>query len=257
MDWVAWLSGSGNSRYFLAMSSVAAVVIVALLFRLFEAQPKARNYILAGILGVQGVQLWMGADYRWNQTPWNDHWISVTVPAKLASEPNLFLTIGGQTNSFIAAYLHQGAGLINLSGGYTLGAEGANRARIDALLNRFAPNIRVLCAAKDSTVDDERRLPNRIQIEDALRPFSLRLDATDCATIIVRGLPPELEFSLAGSQPVVAQPRDTTYLVSCRFAGQTDIRRRGRPIAISTLCSTASRTPARLSFSRAVRTRNI
>ena len=66
VDWVPWLSGSGNSRYFLPMSSVAAVVIVALLFRIFATQPKARNYILAAILGVQGVQLWMGADYRWN-----------------------------------------------------------------------------------------------------------------------------------------------------------------------------------------------
>ena len=66
VDWVAWLSGSGNSRYFLPMSSVAAVVIVALLFRLVCSAAKARNYILAGILGVQGVQLWMGADYRWN-----------------------------------------------------------------------------------------------------------------------------------------------------------------------------------------------
>ena len=77
VDWVVWLSGSGNSRYFLPMSSVAAVVIVALLFRLFATQPKARNYILAGILGVQGVQLWMGADYRWNEAPWDDHWINV------------------------------------------------------------------------------------------------------------------------------------------------------------------------------------
>src|SRR3984957_6205692 len=92
VDWVIWLSGSGNSRYFLPMSSVAAVVIVALLFRLFAMRPKVRNYILAGILGVQGVQLWMGTDFRWNQTPWNDHWIDVSVPARLASAPNLYLT---------------------------------------------------------------------------------------------------------------------------------------------------------------------
>ena len=120
VDWVVWLSASGNSRYFLQMSSVAAVVIVGLLFRLFAMQPKVRNYILAGILGVQGVQLWMGADYRWNQAPWDDHWINVAVPAKLKSEANLYLTIGAQTNSFIAPYLAPGAGMINFSGLYTL-----------------------------------------------------------------------------------------------------------------------------------------
>jgi hypothetical protein len=217
VDWAVWLSGSGNSRYFLPISSVAAVVIVALIFRLFAAQPKVRNYVLAVILGLQSVQLWMGADYRWNETPWNAHWIDVTVPAKLASERNLYLTIGGQTNSFLAPYLAPGAGLINFSGGYTLGAEGANRARIDALTKRFAPNIRVLIRGERLYRDDERRMPNRAQIDNALQPLSLRVDQSDCATIIVRGLPPDLEFTLESSQPAVPQSRDTTYLVSCRL----------------------------------------
>ena len=218
VNWVAWLSGSGNSRYFLPMSSVAAVVIVAMLFRLFVTQPKARNYVLLGILGAQGVQLWMGADYRWNDVPWNDHWIDVAVPAKLASEPNLYLTMGAQTNSFIAPYLAPGSGLINFSGGYTLGAEGANRAGIDALTKRFAPNIRVLIRGEKLYRTDELRKPNRAQIDEALRPLSLRVDESDCATITVRGLPPELEFTLSNSQPIVPQSRDTTYLVSCHIA---------------------------------------
>jgi hypothetical protein len=215
VDWVAWLSGSGNSRYFLPISSIAAVVIVALIFRIFATQPKARNYILAGILGIQGVQLWMGADYRWNQVPWNDHWINIAVPAKLASEPNLYLTLGAQTNSFVAPYLAPGAGLINISGGYTLGPEGANGAHIDALINRYSPNVRMLVRGERIYRNDERRTPNRVQIDDALRPFNLRVDESDCATISVRGLPRELEFTMATAQPVVPQSRDTTYLLSC------------------------------------------
>jgi hypothetical protein len=216
VDWVIWLSASGNSRYFLSMSSVAAVVIVALLFRVFATQPKARNYILAGILGIQGIQLWMGTDFRWNQTPWDDHWINIEVPAKLKLEPNLFLTMGAQTNSFIAPYLAPGAGLINFSGLYTLGPDGANGVRISALLNRYAPNIRMLISGERLYGDDKRRLPSRAQIDDALRPFSLRVDASDCATISVQGLPPDLEVTMASSEPVAPQSRDTTYLVSCR-----------------------------------------
>jgi hypothetical protein len=232
VDWVVWLSGSGNSRYFLPMSSVAAVVIVALLFRLFATEPKTRNYILAGILGIQGVQLWMGADYRWNQTPWDDHWVNIAVPAKLKSEPNLFLTMGAQTNSFIAPYLALGAGLINFSGLYTLSPDGANGTRIQALVNRYAPNIRILIRGERLYRNDERRTPNRAQIDDALRPFSLRVDDSDCATITVHGLPPDLDFTMATSQPVVPQLRDTTYLVSCRvtpdktdYSEQMQVRR--------------------------------
>jgi hypothetical protein len=218
VDWVMWLSGSGNSRYFLPMSSVAAVVIVALLIRLFATQPKARNYVIACILGTQGIQLWMGADFRWNQAPWDDHWINIEVPVKLKSESNLFFTMGAQTNSFVAPYLARGSGLINFSGLYALGPDGANGARVSALVDRYAPNIRMLIRGERLYRDDERRLPNRAQIDDALRPFSLRVDESDCATIAVHGLPPDLELTMAASQPALPQSRDTTYLVSCRVA---------------------------------------
>jgi hypothetical protein len=217
VDWALWLGGSGNSRYFLPMSSVASVVIVALLFRLFAKHPKARNYVMACILGIQGVQLWMGADFRWNQTAWDDHWINIEVPARLKSQPNLFLTMGGaQTNSFIAPFLDPGAGLINISGLYTLGPEGANGARISTLVNRYAPSVRMLIDGRRLYRDDERHLPNHTQVNDVLRPFSLRVDDKDCATIAVHGLPPSLEIAMGTSESTAPQSRDTTYLVSCR-----------------------------------------
>ena len=65
--------------------------------------------------------------------------------------------------------------------------------------------------------DDERRLPSRTQIDDALSPFRLRVEANDCATIAVHGLPPDLEFTMSSASQVAAPPsHDTTYLVSCR-----------------------------------------
>ena len=216
VDWALWLSGSGNSRYFLPMSSVAAVVLVALLFRLFATQPKTRNYVLAGILGIQGVQLWMGADYRWNETPWDDHWINIDVPAKLKSESNLFLTMGAQSNSFVALHLARGSGLVNISGLYALGPDGANGAHVSALINRYAPNIRMLIQGQKVYRDDERRSPTRAQIDDGLRPFSLRIDEGDCATITVHGLPGDLEVTMGSSKSAEPPWRDTTYLLSCR-----------------------------------------
>jgi branched-subunit amino acid transport protein len=216
VDWAAWLISSGNSRYFLPMSCVAAVVLVGLLYRLFAMQPKARNYILAAILGIQGVQLWMGTDYRWNQTAWDEHWINIAVPAKLVSVPNLYLTMGTPTNSFIAPYLAPGAGLINFFGLYTLGPDGAIGAHVRSLVTRYTPNVRMLIQGERLYRKDEGRRPNREQIDDALEPFALRVDESDCATITVYGLPHDLDFTVATSLPEVPQARDTTYLVSCR-----------------------------------------
>jgi hypothetical protein len=197
------------------MSCVAAVVVVALMYRLFETQQKARNYVLIGIVAVQAVQLWMGTDYRWNETPWDKHWINLDVPAKLASEPNLYLTMGTPTNSFLAPYLNPHAGMINFFGLYTLDPKGANGVRVRSLVAQYAPHIRVLVRGKRLYRTDEHRNPTKHQIDDALAPYALSVDEKDCATITVYGLPPELDFTIASSMPEEPQARDRTYLVSC------------------------------------------
>jgi hypothetical protein len=225
-DWVMWLSASGNGRYFLPMASVAAVLIIALLFRLFAARPKLRNYLLAAIFGAQIIQLCFGANYRWNAVPWHRQWLGIEVPQKLATEPNLYLTMGVQSNSFIAPYLARGSGLVNFSGGYALGPDGANGARIGALIRRYSPHVRVLWRGSQSQADDERRERHSSPVDDALAVMGLRIDTSDCATITVQGLPPEPEIKVTSSdlvETVQQQPRDISYLTSCHVvADDTD-----------------------------------
>jgi hypothetical protein len=63
----------------------------------------------------------------------------------------------------------------------------------------------------------------RSRADVALERFGLRVDASDCATITVRGLPPDLEIERESSVPIRPRPRDTTYLVSCHVVpGDTD-----------------------------------
>jgi hypothetical protein len=221
-DWVLWLSASGNGRYFLPMASVAAVVIIALLFRLFPTRTKARNYILVAIFGVQIIQLCFGANHRWNWLPWDRQWLAIDVPAKLATEPNLYLTMGVQSNSFIAPFLAKGSGLVNFSGGYPLGPEGASGARIEALIRRYAPHLRVLGLSSQTQAGDERNENRRSAADDALARFGLRVDRSDCSTITVHGMPPEAETTIIPSSPPIQpikptkqQLRDTSYLTSC------------------------------------------
>lgn len=217
-DWVLWLSASGNGRYFLPMASVAAVVIVALLFHVFATRAKMRNYFLAAIFSAQIIQLCFGANHRWDAVPWDRQWLQVEVPKKLATEPNLYLTIGTQSNSFIAPFLARGAGLVNFSGGYALGPEGASGARIEALIRRYAPHLRVLWRGPQLQADDEQHKLPRLTVDDALARFGLRVDTGDCATITLHGLPPGPQATFDSSQPlepVRQQPRDTSYLTSC------------------------------------------
>jgi hypothetical protein len=215
-DWVLWLSGSGNSRYFLPMACVAAVAIVGLVFHIFATRPKVRNYILVTLFAAQAVQLAMGTEYRWKAVPWGGPWFDVVVPRKLRTDPNLFLTIGILSNSFIAPYLAEGSGMVNFSGGYAFGADGANGARVVALIKRYAPNLRMLVTGEKLYEDAERRSPRRSQVDIAVSRFGLRVDPADCVTIAVNGLPPELEIAEASSVPRQA-PRDKTFLLSCHL----------------------------------------
>jgi Glycosyltransferase family 87 len=216
VDWILWLSASGNSRYFLPMASVAAVLLTAVLFRLLASRLRVRNYILAAIFLSQSVQLLMGAEFRWTGVPWNGQWFNTSMSEKLATQPNLFLTIGMQSNSFLAPFLAPNSGLVNFSGSYTpLAMDGASGERVEALIDRYKPRVRMLVRGEKLYSDAEQRLPRLSHIDDALARFGLRVDTTDCATITVRGLPPDLELGFKGAKPNQATPLDVTYLVSC------------------------------------------
>jgi hypothetical protein len=218
VDWVLWLRASGNGRYFLPMAGVAAVVIVALIFRLCAARPKTRNYVLAVVLGIQTVQLCVGANHRWTPVPWDRQWLGIEMPEKLATEPNLYLTVGAQSNSFIAAFLAKDSGLVNFSGAYELGPEGASGARIAALIHRYSPHLRVLWRLTRLEVWKMKH-GRRLQVDDALLRFNLRIDRTDCVKIALQGLPPDPEILNSAvltelNESADAQP-NVSYLMTC------------------------------------------
>ena len=228
-DWIAWLSLSGNSRYFLPIACVASVLLVGVLFLVLDARAKARSYLLAAIFATQLVQLCVGADLRWKSVAWNGRpWFDVQVPEKLAHERALYLSLGAQ--GFIAPYLAPDAGLINFAGDYPLGLSGANGTKVAAEIRNYAPHLRVLMRSAHpyggeghtssvSTVNDSA-------VNDAMRRFGLRAETGDCATITVYGLPPDTEVRIASASPAAdndgasasdSGTADRSYLVSCQL----------------------------------------
>jgi hypothetical protein len=223
-SWIVWLINSGNSRYFLSMECVATVLAVALLFRLLN-HTVGRNGILLALLVAQGIALAMGTDFRWNQAPWDGRWFDVEIPEKLASQPNLYLSIGMQSNSYITPFLPKGSGVVNFAGGYPLGPDGANAARVRAMIARSTPHLRVLVAGDRLYEDSALHLPRQSDVDDALRTFGLRVEMSDCETITVRGLRQTVWRPLASSiqppNPSRGKLRFTSYLASCRLVADS------------------------------------
>jgi hypothetical protein len=224
LHWVLWLATSGNSRYVLTMACVAAAVIVGMLFRIFASRPNIRNYLLIIILGTQAVQLSMGAQYRWNSAEWGGPWFDLSIPENLKSEPNLYLTMGVQSNSFLAPFLAKGSGFVNFAGGFTLDPDDANGTRLKTMIRRSLPNVRVVFGGGERYKNAAAHAPNAPEVDDALQRFGLRTDMNDCATITIHGLSPPLEIRYKSSVPVEPQSRDTTYLVTCRVVPDTSDR---------------------------------
>jgi hypothetical protein len=220
VNWILWLRISGNSRYALPMACIAAAVIVGILFRLFESRPKVRYYILAAVLATQAVQLYMGAEYRWNGVPWGGPWFNISIPQRLATSPALYLTLGTQSNSFLAPFLPKESAFVNVVGGYTLNPEGVHGARVKELVRKYAPNVRVVFVSGRPYDEAQTRAPIP-QVEDALLFYGLRPDMNDCATMTVHGLPPDLEILYTTALVQETKKRDTTYIVACRLVPDT------------------------------------
>lgn len=214
VDWVLWLSGSGNSRYFIPLACVAGVLVMALVFNLFCRWPKARNYVLISIFATQALQVWMAGELRWAPAPWGGKWFEVSVPESLTKHPNLYLMVEVRSNSFLAPYLPPDAGLIDISGSYPLEATGPNGKRVEALIERYAPHVRLLVTGERLYADAERRAPTVSGINSAVQAYGLQVDPGDCATITVRGIASDPEFGTGLPSPL--------FLVSCALIPDHD-----------------------------------
>ncbi len=219
VDWTLWLYASGNGRYFLAGACLAGVALVGLSFEVFRGQAKLRNYVFAFALGVQLVQLGLGTQYRWDSVAWGGPWFDVRVPEPLRTTPYLYLTIGGESKSYIAPFLPAASGLVNFSSAYALGPQGANGRHVGALIRRYAPRVRVLITGERIYPDDARRQPSVTRVDRYLERFGLRVNPADCATITVEGLPPPaMDFTVASAHagPTTIRPiEDHTSLATC------------------------------------------
>lgn len=203
LDWSLWLTASGNGRYFIPMACIAAVLIIALAYRALASWPKARAPVLAAMFAFQAILLGMGATLG-DGVPWDGAaWFDVSIPAAMAATPALYFTYGEPSNSFIAPFLPKGAGLINIAGSYVLGPEGANGARIDSLIRRYSPHLRLILREPQQSEGGKVPSAALTYADDALMPFGLRADPNECVTTVVQHVAPGV-------------PKG--YLVSCQLA---------------------------------------
>lgn len=191
LAWVAWLASSGNSRYFLPMGSIAAVVLASLIMRFSDRW----RYLAYGVLTLAVVQVstvsWAG-DKRWSPVAWGKNWFDLDIPAPLRQQPFLYLYMGPRSGSFMLPFLAPGSSMSNLSGAWTVNPNAATRA----LMHTYSGRIRVMRLTANERPTAEEMLTGLVR-------FGLEPDMGSCLTIKMR------EHSIFSSLPPYS------YYVSC------------------------------------------
>ena len=209
--WVSWLAISGNSRYFLPMACVAGVLLVVGLQRIFLGASRALAWSLALVLGAQGVLLWQAAEFRWSPNPWAGTWVQPEIPARLRTEPHLYLPMDPQSQSFLLPSLAPGSAFVGQGGGFDGTPESYGGRRTRALIDANLPRLRMLKLVEAIESDGRPIAPKSDTFDFPLRRLGLRVDTGDCEYIHYNGNRSVIERSGPRSGP-----RGVVYIHTCR-----------------------------------------
>ena len=181
--WFLWLKTSANSRYFIPMGCVAAVLVAALLQRAYRRWQDPTLVLIALVLLAQGVQLMVGADLKRDGAAWNGPIMAAKYSDRFREEPYLFLNTSFPSGSGFLQHWHPESGMITTSGFYSLGPNRPGWERVRALLARNSERVRLLTPLPKG-YDETTGLPGSPSDLDVLvRRFGLAIDPNDCEIV--------------------------------------------------------------------------
>lgn len=214
LAWATWLASSGNSRYFLPMGSISAVVLASLIARCSGRRP----YLVVGVLTLAVVQVatvsWAG-EPRWSPVAWGESWLELDIPEPLRQRPFLYLHTSAQSASFLLPSLAPGSSMINPTGSWTVD----ENATMRALMRQYSGSIRVMRQmAHDGRPPAETMLPGLVR-------FGLEADMDSCLTInmrhrsVVPSMPPYRYYLTCQVRPLQwSQQRRDDFSIQMRRA---------------------------------------
>ena len=209
LAWCLWLKASGNSRYFIPMSSVAAALLAALLHRFHRRWASGSLVAAALIFLAQALPIGLAADWKREGLPWDGPLLRYDFPSRFRTEPYLFLSTRFLSGSAFLPHWHPQSGMMTTTGFYSLGPGRPGWDRARALIDRNADRLRILTLMPPG-VDKTTGLPGPAasDLDVHVARFGLAVDPTDCEFVSVQA-------NLAGH---VSDPRQRwTNWVTCRL----------------------------------------
>ena len=219
---LVWLQTSTNGRYATPTFLLLGPIAWALLERVFGGRAGRTLGLLLTCL--QLVHLAAAGNPRFGPQPWTREMLSVELPASLVNEPALFVTVGGQSYSYLAAHVHPSSAFTNPIGMYSLPTDGPGWGRFVALRDRWAGRTRVVFRldSPGHTVSS-RQLAG---IEQFIDRLGLSLDPSDCPGIRVSGVDNAEDAEGSGEHRLVACAARLRPAGDAELARQRELARR-------------------------------
>ena len=234
---VLWILTTFNARYALPLLLVVGPLFAAVLSD-FLPRRAALAAVGAALL-VQTFAVVQVSPTRLSPDEpfaWSTQWLQFDVPPRLREQPHLFLSIEGQSYSFLAAQLHPGSRFASVRGHSALTLDGPGGERLRRLLEGFHGRVRSLGTSTlgpGGTTPD----PEWVAMQDsALGRLGLAIDPGDCLPIksTYRG---DALAEAANRWVGLANLRYRPYPMSCalRPVPVSEAYLRGRPAADAVL----------------------
>lgn len=188
LGFVAWAVTSGNGRYLMPLA-IACGPLVAWLAARAVAAPRARFYLIAGVIAVQVLGLAVAADRRWSEVPWpKDGWFSISLPEGFARRQALYLSLDPQPAAFFAALADPRAGFVNLVGQNAIAPDGPGGGRVKRLIDANVDRVWLTFQIHALDADARPLLPPADRLETLLAPFGLQPRLSACEYARLDGL---------------------------------------------------------------------
>ena len=180
----AWLATSGNGRY----ATPLLLLLGPLIFMAARASlgRRAALQVCVVLLLLQGAHGASTGNPRWSPHPWAARWFAVSVPEELKREPQLFVSLGKSSESYLAALVHPDSAFVNPIGLTQLAQGAGGWERFIAMRDRFKDRTQIIMVMPtDADKAQARRLVRTMQ--DVVDRLGLRIDEAACLEIRANG----------------------------------------------------------------------
>lgn len=175
ISYVLWCITSANGRYCIPGALLLGVVIVHLGGRL---PPRVLRVGIGVVLLLQVGLLSSGASPRWAAADdWGSSWFEMLVPARLKKQPFLYLSVGRQSSTFVAPFVHPDSAFVNMVGQTVLPPDSR---RLTELLQRYQGRTRMLSIMSPFAggLQPSPEFVSRTNLQ--LARFGLQIATSDC-----------------------------------------------------------------------------